>query len=468
MRRKASSIARLRALPASATGNQRPRKWGGGIYNPDNADLDLVLDNLPGPLSRYTEHARVFLHFISTKRWTGDVDADGFARLHSSILAKYVPNRVFPALKNYLCEIGVLQTAPYCPKVRSTGYRILPAFDGPPRRLNLAHPSLRKKMQAWRESLVSAAADGPMRELIERRKPVLEHMHADLGQLALAKPASEIVAALTAYTDVDPSHARYLCQTIEHGDHDGLKVDPFGFRVHSIVTRASKRIRPYLRLRGNEFVELDVVNTQPLVLAILFLQPQLVAECTTYKGAQHSGRGAPPGDEVAAVLRPLLAGCSADVLSFAGFCQSGQLYEVLQARANLPCRENAKRELYRDVLFGKPHIRGPVTEAFETYWPCLLNAILQLKRQFGYKIIPLILQRLESRIMIDGACARLVREMPELPFLTIHDSILVPPRFAESVRRLIEQEFRAYGVGVSLRVKDPYASRIGQIFPETA
>ena len=53
--------------------------------------------------------------------------------MKAEILTKYIPNRPFPTLKDYLRDAGVLEIAGYSVGLKSTGYRILPAFDGPPR-----------------------------------------------------------------------------------------------------------------------------------------------------------------------------------------------------------------------------------------------------------------------------------------------------------------------------------------------
>ena len=83
----------------------------------------------------------------------------------------------------------------------------------------------------------------------------------------------------------------------------------------------------------------------------------------------------------------------------------------------------------------------------------VLNALQELKRRFGYKVVARMLQRLESRLMIDGVCGKLVRNHPDVRFLTIHDSLLVAAESVGIVRRTIEAEFRAFGVEATVREK---------------
>ena len=94
-----------------------------------------------------------------------------------------------------------------------------------------------------------------------------------------------------------------------------------------------------------------------------------------------------------------------------------------------------------------------MTAAFGALWPNIHGMLRILKRRFDYKIISRLLQRGESLIMIDGVCQRITRELPHVPYLTIHDSILVTPGFWEQVERQIVGEFLRYGVGVTVRRK---------------
>jgi len=51
------------------------------------------------------------------------------------------------------------------------------------------------------------------------------------------------------------------------------------------------------------------------------------------------------------------------------------------------------------------------------------------------------MQKLESQVMIGRVAARLIRERPEMPLLTVHDSILVPAEHVDYVRQVIEEEW---------------------------
>ncbi len=63
---------------------------------------------------------------------------------------------------------------------------------------------------------------------------------------------------------------------------------------------------------------------------------------------------------------------------------------------------------------------GFVENSLALRWPSIHGALESAKVQHGYKVVSRGLQRLESAVFIDGAAGRLVRERPELRFVTIH------------------------------------------------
>ena len=131
-------------------------------------------------------------------------------------------------------------------------------------------------------------------------------------------------------------------------------------------------------------------------------------------------------------------------------CQKGELYEFLMTATGCPDRSKVKKEVFRDVLFGKLDARGQVKDAFAHQWPSIHGAVMHVKRRHGYKVVAQSLQRLESSIVIDGVCRSLVREYPDVRFLTIHDSVITTAENVKLVRELMTQEFEHHGTKCSV------------------
>lgn len=62
------------------------------------------------------------------------------------------------------------------------------------------------------------------------------------------------------------------------------------------------------------------------------------------------------------------------------------------------------------------------------------------------------MDRFDVRLPGDRVAARLLRENPTMPLLTVHDSVLVPEECVEAAQRVIAEEWRAE-FGLAPRVK---------------
>ena len=66
---------------------------------------------------------------------------------------------------------------------------------------------------------------------------------------------------------------------------------------------------------------------------------------------------------------------------------------------------------------------------------------------------------MESGFVLNTVCRRLMKEMPEVPVFTIHDSVLTTPSHADDVLRIFRQEFRSVGLSPRFHVTD-YGNRV--------
>jgi len=433
-----------------------PDRNAPGVYVPDNPAVDDVLRKAGGRGFRL-DHARLLLHFICAKRWLGDVDKDAFARLNAGILREWIHPKAFGPLKRHLVDSGVLITAPHSAGRFATGFRIAEAFDGPPRRCTIDYVPLARKLSAWRTAHKEVGNDRQLQAVIAWRRPLLDHFRGSLESLSLPAAPDAVVNALR--DDVDANHVAYVTQCIQHHDYDGMSVDGFGYRVHHLITRTSSHLRPFLLLDKRPVVEVDIANCQPLFLAMLLSRAPCGNNAQHMEGAHTIMEENPPRDscppDLDSGILGILLGIKPhppEAKAFLRICQAGGLYDLLADDLGIE-RHQAKRQLFRDVLFGRSHIKGPLTDAFRRRWPALLEVIRQAKRRCGYKIIAQALQRLESFLVLDRICPRLLQEFSAVPFVTIHDSVMVPAGAAERVKGIMLEEFARWGVTPTIRIK---------------
>ena len=81
----------------------------------------------------------------------------------------------------------------------------------------------------------------------------------------------------------------------------------------------------------------------------------------------------------------------------------------------------------------------------------------------GDSELALLLQGVEARIVIDGALARIAREMPGVPAFPIHDCLMTLERHATEVERIMAEEFvAAMGIAPSFKV-ERMTKKVGSI-----
>jgi len=150
-------------------------------------------------------------------------------------------------------------------------------------------------------------------------------------------------------------------------------------RIHTNITGLKRESRAALRLDGEPLIEIDMVNCQPFLLGQLSREE-----------------------------------------SFMDYCQKGLIYEHLANHLSLS-RDDAK-ELYFKTIYGRiEYANRRLKEFFACEFPETWATITQSK-EFDHANLAINLQKAEVAMMevVWSSLARL-----EIPFLTIHDAILV-------------------------------------------
>lgn len=227
-------------------------------------------------------------------------------------------------------------------------------------------------------------------------------------------------------------------------------------RFHSTFTGLKRAVRSQLTVDGQQVSEIDVANCQPLILGLL---------------ARHTPHNPQPNTPPNTQITPYSI-CGAfltdqNITNYIELCERGELYEFLQGRCSgqltlrdcIPAdrwhrygedrplmRKDLKRQflvmMFADIATTK---RMPIFDVVATEWPALADFILDAKRDC-YQNLARDCQRLESRLMIDGAVGSLLVAEPSIPILTIHDAILTTATYIPAVKSAIIAEFGRHGM----------------------
>lgn len=195
-------------------------------------------------------------------------------------------------------------------------------------------------------------------------------------------------------------------------------VDAFSGRVHTPVVNLKHDLRLLLRFYGRRVVSLDVKQMQPTVLA-----------------------------------KVLLAAVGENAFSSAIF-KGEDVYLLLQRSASLPDRSAAKTMLFK-LIFGKP--MGDIGKMFagDTRWVDWINSYKsQTEERNPHKEdkhtnLAWLLQYSEVHVMTD-IWSRLMAM--GIPFLTIHDDVLVRSGDEDVAYGVMEEELAKHFPKFSINV----------------
>jgi hypothetical protein len=410
----------------------------------------LTDDLLP---DRWPDYGKWLVHHLYLRRHLDRRYMDGsFSPVHSQTLRKILPQKHYQTILSLLTQEGVIE----------------------------------RKHSYWNGGGAQGGySKGCRLTEVHREARFGQHWvhHPELAQ-KLAKRKSE---QESKYLDVH-RHLQKMMEDVESvGDYplvylplmaiangDFLfKVCPYG-RVHTNLTSLPREYRKHIRWQGRPLWLIDVVNSQPLILALaLKKQAQTTHNHTqpptTYQPKHQSLNLATHSD------RRLMV----DAERYLDRCLAGRIYEDIADRladeyphyARLTPyerRERVKKRFFAVAYGQKNDMFTQVGNAFRDLFPACFWTIRGAKppqvprRKKGEPRIKLPghgelakqMQRLESDIVIDTACERLRRERPEACLLTIHDCLLTTAEHKDYFAQVLADAFdEKYGVRPKLKFK---------------
>lgn len=237
-----------------------------------------------------------------------------------------------------------------------------------------------------------------------------------------------------------------------------------GHRFYSPLTNLKKELRNYLTYDGKPLVSIDIKNSQPFFAIALFRKsfwstttqysPNLNLHKLSKKLDEVLGIGSSRGssiyDSIITLIKTSknLTGQGSPFLHFIDLVVKGQLYEYIEKEFKptypnrFDCRQNVKKEVLR-ILYGDPkneydHFQKPC-QTFKDHFPEVYSLFKLIKSE-EYNLLPLLLQRIESYLVIDIICKEISKLHPQIPLFTIHDSIVTTKENEVIVEQIMSQQ----------------------------
>lgn len=242
--------------------------------------------------------------------------------------------------------------------------------------------------------------------MLPEPKPVKGKLYTEMVKhlQAVSYPAGE---ESTEYLDCFLGH-------VKEAPLHFLKVDDFSGRVHTPITNLHSHLRRNLLIHGSPTVSFDVATMQPLLLG--------------------------------KILEENIGGNA-----FSSWISSGvDIYNKLQEIAELPSRQMAKKRFF-EILFSPPS--AMLAAVFgDSPWIRWVNDYKELalpenphNEEKPHSNLAWLLQRTEVAIMKN---VWYLLYLAEIPFLTVHDEIIVRRQDRKKTRKLFDavlsEEFDSY------------------------
>lgn len=251
------------------------------------------------------------------------------------------------------------------------------------------------------------------------------------------------------YNDIEAS-----VQRIKNGDLF-WSIDNTSGRFHSNVTNMAKGLRPYLRIKGEPLVNIDIKNSQPYLSSILLTDPGKISYLAK-------------NPAFALMLQSLKVSLNQDVKTYISLVISGQLYEYLMQEyikeGLILTRSETKKQVLR-ILFARNRSPKETTnrkarQIFKVKFPTVHNIFSMVRgsekgdRFSNYSRFAILLQSIESYLMLDVILKRIYKELPGTIAITIHDSVMtgVLTNNVEVVKKIIIEEMTFF-VGYPPQIK---------------
>ncbi|WP_165069350.1 hypothetical protein [Paludisphaera rhizosphaerae] len=219
-------------------------------------------------------------------------------------------------------------------------------------------------------------------------------------------------------------------------------------RFHTNFTRLCKEVRQkHLTINGERLFEIDIQESQTLFLGILLMNANAYLDsCSLHSSPSHryqSSRHHPCENSSFRSLRsPYDLGSSDKYIAAVG---QARVYDDFQRAFSIAERGDAKVEFFRAVYSGK-------LAKFRGVYPKAARVLAKLVRLHGYKWVSREMQWQESDVVLRKAVERLRVEHPDIPVVTVHDSIMTTQVHLETVYRVLSESFQGLPLRPRFRV----------------
>ncbi len=198
-----------------------------------------------------------------------------------------------------------------------------------------------------------------------------------------------------------------------------IKCNSTNGRLDSNFTRLPGEMIPHLTIDGKHLKEVDISCSQPFFAASLFNPtPEIKKIIAGYLGQSYI-----------MLSKSLQLTHYKDVKLYTSLVTSGKFYQYMMNKfkendISFIDRKDLKEQLFI-VFFGRNGAErySKAARLFSKCFPNVWQLFKTIKKE-DYRKLAILLQKIESFVILQRVAPRIVQDLPGVPFITKHDSIL--------------------------------------------
>lgn len=420
------------------------------------------------------------------------ITEDGFVPIYSKYIQRFFPD--YKCYLDYLIKTGVIiPDGFYIEGKKSIGYKFAPFYEN----AGLVKYVYHRKNQGNEESATAVPAqtynkdknileDNPLVNIpylsfwYNNKKLTISSSAREYAwQVKERKFAAGVLSWDDNHDKWDKKKKRYFKKyprsqynaamhniaAIEMGAYNA-KIDSNVHRLHSAITNMQKDYRNFLKYDGQELTAIDISNSQPLLLTILFNPDFWDKESDAYINIGHLPENIQSrfSDELLDEIKTYVASIPEDSKSeYIIKASSGEVYEFMMDKANgqYPgcCKDKKDAKIMMLIAFFSSnrflnqegaHLKKVFSETFPEIYELIKMSKVNDKSDFAC-----LLQSVESEIILHRCCKRIWDEGGHrMPVFTIHDSIATTAENVEFVKNIMDEELtKAAGVHPHFKIE---------------
>lgn len=479
------------------------------IKIPSNIDYDQLFSKIEGKMSYKKEQidaTYVVLSFLypSEKYITETKGFDGFKSINNEVMNKIIRNR-FGKVKDRLLDVNshssgaiLIENRKYQSGIKSMSYKLNEElFSNPGEKRVELGSNAEKRLIEYEQGGITKLEDFKLsyKFLLDQYK---SNITIDSEAVNYVSTLKSLLLERVSELDGDKDEMTKRVNDTIKGMNTKIRaiqkknfrqsVSMSNHRLNSVITNLNRELRYYLRINGNRLVEVDMKSSQPYVLGSILTDSFFNGNSST----EYNLKRIYP--ELYNQLNYINNKSTTDITSlieksiynnkegFPKYFMSGGLdnCQEVQSYRNSPFKGGFYQHLNSTYFKGDYDIQKikdqimlvlnlgdlnkrkqiELIQNFKENFP-KINSFIESVNSFKSlkSACAILLQRSESYLFLRVGCKAVNEQLHEVPFLTIHDSVLIEEKDSQEVKLILEQQLHSFtGIeaGVSVKViEDP-------------